>query len=346
MWRRRANGSGWLEARTSASTTTASQARGSLDRNGSTFRRPSSKSRSAGYAGCDAGRCAPAELIAFHTDPQATLRRRSVVLAADDGFRDAVLALARHAELRPFVFIPTSAVGGSASWVDGEPVASWSELQASSSSRGGVIGSHGLTHVSFPELDEAALAAELGESMRELRTQIPGAAPLLAYPHGQQQRDGAGRGRRGRLSRGLLERDRPERRGHRPLRAATRRAQGMGRAGGGDLEGVDRRARPVADRAAAPQTARTPIDRRLGKSDALSKRPLERRFEAFFEAGLRVPVELRVRKSTIAGQHRTIVGANSLPIDFDLHFATERGADQLHNSRSLDRLFSPDVARQ
>ena len=127
---------------------------------------------------------APEALIAFHTDPQATLPRHSVVLAADDGFRDAVVALGRHADLRPFVFIPTSAVGGSASWVDGEPVASWSEL-SELASRGGVIGSHGLTHVPFPELDATALAAELDESMRELRAQIPDAVPLLAYPHGR-----------------------------------------------------------------------------------------------------------------------------------------------------------------
>ena len=125
----------------------------------------------------------PDELIAFHTDPQATLPRRAFVLAADDGFRDAIVALVRHADLRPFVFVPTSAVGGSATWVDGEPVAGWSELRELVS-RGGVIGSHGRTHVSFPELDPASLAAELGESMRELRAQIPEAAPLLAYPHG------------------------------------------------------------------------------------------------------------------------------------------------------------------
>jgi peptidoglycan/xylan/chitin deacetylase (PgdA/CDA1 family) len=126
----------------------------------------------------------PGELIAFHTDPQATLPHRSLVLAADDGFRDAIVALVRHADLRPFVFVPTSAVGGSASWVDGEPVADWSELRELVS-RGGVIGSHGRTHVSFPELDAAALATELGESMLELRAQIPDAAPLLAYPHGR-----------------------------------------------------------------------------------------------------------------------------------------------------------------
>jgi peptidoglycan/xylan/chitin deacetylase (PgdA/CDA1 family) len=126
----------------------------------------------------------PDTLIAFHTDPQATLPRRSVVLGADDGFRDAVVALARHADLRPFVFVPTAAVGGSASWADGEPVAGWEELRELVS-RGGVVGSHGRTHVSFPELDPATLAAELGGSMRELRAQIPDAAPLLAYPHGR-----------------------------------------------------------------------------------------------------------------------------------------------------------------
>jgi len=126
----------------------------------------------------------PNALIGFHTDPQATLPHRSVVLAADDGFRDAVVALRPHTDLRPVVFVPTSAVGGTATWLDAEPVAGWSELRELVS-RGGVIGSHGRKHVSFPELDEATLAEELGESMRELRAQIPEAAPLLAYPHGR-----------------------------------------------------------------------------------------------------------------------------------------------------------------
>jgi hypothetical protein len=59
-----------------------------------------------------------------------------------------------------------------------------------------------------------------------------------------------------------------------------------------------------------------------------------------------MPIELRVREATITRQHRSIVGTNSLQINHDLHVATERAADQLHNPRSLDRLFSPDVARQ
>jgi peptidoglycan/xylan/chitin deacetylase (PgdA/CDA1 family) len=127
---------------------------------------------------------APDALIAFHAAPDATLPRRSAVLAADDAFLDAVVALTRHADLGPFMFVPTAAVGGSASWVDGEPVAGWTELREFVS-RGGVVGSHGLSHVIFPELDAAALATELGDSMRELRTRIPAAVPLLAHPHGK-----------------------------------------------------------------------------------------------------------------------------------------------------------------
>ena len=84
----------------------------------------------------------------------------------------------------------------------------------------------------------------------------------------------------------------------------------------------------------------------LSKSDTISKRPLERCLETFLEAGLRMPIELRVRKATITRQHRSIVGTNSLLIDHDFHVATERAADQLDNARSLDCLFSPDVARQ
>jgi hypothetical protein len=84
----------------------------------------------------------------------------------------------------------------------------------------------------------------------------------------------------------------------------------------------------------------------LSKSDTISKRPFERRFETFLEAGLCMPSELRVREATIAHQHRSIVGTNSLLIDHDLHVATKRAADQLDNVRSLDCLFSPDVAGQ
>jgi peptidoglycan/xylan/chitin deacetylase (PgdA/CDA1 family) len=125
-----------------------------------------------------------ADLIEFHADPQANLPRRTFVLAADDGFRDAVVALARHADLRPYLFVPTSAAGGSAAWIDGEPIASWEEL-TDLASRGAEIGSHTRTHASLPDLDPGTLAEELEESLRQLRLRIPDAPAMLAYPHGR-----------------------------------------------------------------------------------------------------------------------------------------------------------------
>jgi peptidoglycan/xylan/chitin deacetylase (PgdA/CDA1 family) len=126
------------------------------------------------------------ELIAFHGDPEMTLPRRAVVLCADDGFRDALVAFRRNIDLRPVLFVTTSAVGAPApwEWATGEPLVSWAELREFAESGGGVA-SHARTHVLLSELDGETLASELTESWRELRIQVPRAAPLLAYPHGR-----------------------------------------------------------------------------------------------------------------------------------------------------------------
>jgi peptidoglycan/xylan/chitin deacetylase (PgdA/CDA1 family) len=126
------------------------------------------------------------ELIRFHSDPEAPLPRRAIVLCADDAFRDAVVALSGQMELRPIVFVPTDEVGRSARWpwAEGEAIASWQELQEFSAA-GGTVASHARTHVPLPEVDPDSLAAELGESLRVLREHVPAAAPLLAYPHGE-----------------------------------------------------------------------------------------------------------------------------------------------------------------
>ncbi len=126
------------------------------------------------------------ELLAFHTDPEATLPARAVLVCADDAFRDAVLSLGRHADLRPVVFVTTAVVGGAAPWhwADGEPIASWSELE-DLVARGGEVASHARTHAPLPELDARALATELMESWRDLEEHVTRPAPLLAYPHGQ-----------------------------------------------------------------------------------------------------------------------------------------------------------------
>jgi peptidoglycan/xylan/chitin deacetylase (PgdA/CDA1 family) len=126
------------------------------------------------------------ELVAFHHDPETTLPRRAVVLCADDGFRDALVAFRRNIDLRPVLFVTTAAVGGNApwEWADGEALASWAELREFTEA-GGEVSSHARTHVVLPELDRDELAFELTESLRELREQVPRATPLLAYPHGR-----------------------------------------------------------------------------------------------------------------------------------------------------------------
>ena len=53
----------------------------------------------------------PDELLAFHSDPSATIAGRRYVLAADDGIADTVSAFRRHIELRPQMFVCTEYVG-------------------------------------------------------------------------------------------------------------------------------------------------------------------------------------------------------------------------------------------
>jgi peptidoglycan/xylan/chitin deacetylase (PgdA/CDA1 family) len=123
------------------------------------------------------------ELLAFHSDPRATLPRRSFAIGADDAFRDAVEALGRHADLHPQVFVNTSSVGGSASWAFDEPLASWEELTAFDAA-GGIVGSHTRGHEQLPALSQSKLDAELRDALDELRANVPDARSLLAYPYG------------------------------------------------------------------------------------------------------------------------------------------------------------------
>src|SRR5918994_2872698 len=54
----------------------------------------------------------PEELAKFHAYPSATLPRRSFVLTADDGFRDAIAAIHGHLSAKPQLFVNTACVGG------------------------------------------------------------------------------------------------------------------------------------------------------------------------------------------------------------------------------------------
>jgi peptidoglycan/xylan/chitin deacetylase (PgdA/CDA1 family) len=123
------------------------------------------------------------DVVAFHTRPDVLLPRRSYALTVDDGFRDAVDALRRHPEHRAQVFVCTEAVGGSADWAAGEPVASWDELERLAET-GAFVGSHGTSHADLTRADGVEDA--LVESRRELERRLGSAPPLLAYPHGRR----------------------------------------------------------------------------------------------------------------------------------------------------------------
>lgn len=123
------------------------------------------------------------ELLEFHRGERNDLPRRRFVITADDAMADAVEPLRRSARLAPQLFVPTAEVGGTAHWIDGEPVASWEDVRALAAA-GVAIGSHTrhhrrLTQVSIPERE-----IELIGSLTELREKIPEAAAVLAYPNG------------------------------------------------------------------------------------------------------------------------------------------------------------------
>jgi peptidoglycan/xylan/chitin deacetylase (PgdA/CDA1 family) len=123
------------------------------------------------------------ELAEFHANPAVTLPRRRFVLTADDGFRDAVVAIHDHISAKPQLFVNTACVGGVASWADDLPLARWDELRDLAAA-GAAIGSHARTHARLPQSPPELLDDELAGSLRDLQTQVPSAIPVLAYPHG------------------------------------------------------------------------------------------------------------------------------------------------------------------
>jgi peptidoglycan/xylan/chitin deacetylase (PgdA/CDA1 family) len=125
----------------------------------------------------------PDELLAFHSDPSATIAGRRYVLAADDGIADTVSAFRRHLELRPQMFVCTEYVGRTSVWSDDAPLAGWEDLDELGRS-GGHVGSHSRRHTPLTELAPDVLEAELAEALRDLESHLSHFTRFLAYPHG------------------------------------------------------------------------------------------------------------------------------------------------------------------
>jgi peptidoglycan/xylan/chitin deacetylase (PgdA/CDA1 family) len=132
---------------------------------------------------CDFRPLAAEDLLAFHSGARQWLPARSVVITVDDGLADCVGPLRKHAHWQPQLFVPTAELGGSAHWIDGEPVASWEQIGALEAAGVG-IGSHGRHHRRLAALDAATREVELAGSLAELRERLAAPLPILAYPNG------------------------------------------------------------------------------------------------------------------------------------------------------------------
>jgi peptidoglycan/xylan/chitin deacetylase (PgdA/CDA1 family) len=123
------------------------------------------------------------DLLAFHRGERNQLPRRRFAITVDDAMADAVEPLRRTAHLHPQLFVPTAELGGSAHWIDGEPVAGWEEIRALADA-GVAIGSHTRHHRELTTLGVAEREVELLGSLAELREHVPGTAAVIAYPNG------------------------------------------------------------------------------------------------------------------------------------------------------------------
>jgi peptidoglycan/xylan/chitin deacetylase (PgdA/CDA1 family) len=121
-------------------------------------------------------------ILAFHRG-EAEIPRRAVALTADDAIADSVEPLRRAAGWSPQLFVPTAELGAAAHWIDGEPVATWTQVEELAAV-GVSIGSHTRHHQRLSELPEAVREVELAGSLAELREHLPQAPAVIAYPNG------------------------------------------------------------------------------------------------------------------------------------------------------------------
>ena len=122
------------------------------------------------------------DVLAFH-NANATLPRRAFVVTVDDGTADCGPPLSEHAETAPQLFVSTREVGGSAAWLDGEPLLTWDDLEQLGR-RGVSVGAHARTHRPLAGLAADELANEVGGSLVDLQERLPDGLAVFAYPNG------------------------------------------------------------------------------------------------------------------------------------------------------------------
>lgn len=124
----------------------------------------------------------PEQILAFHRG-EGEIPRRAFVLTVDDATADSVEPLREAARWRPQLFVPTAELGASAHWIEGEPVATWTQVEELAAA-GVAIGSHTRHHRRLSELPAPVREVELAGSLADLRERLPQALAFIAYPNG------------------------------------------------------------------------------------------------------------------------------------------------------------------
>ena len=130
-----------------------------------------------------------AELLAAPTHA----RERCVVITFDDGYQDNLAAceLLHARGMRATWFVVSGSMGAPPSWPSqGRPdlrVLDTRELRAMAKA-GMEIGSHTVSHLRMPELDDCALEAEARDSRIQLEDLLGQSVTSFAYPYGAWDR--------------------------------------------------------------------------------------------------------------------------------------------------------------
>lgn len=114
----------------------------------------------------------------------------SLALTFDDGYRNLVehaVPVLEETKWTATIFIPTARIGATNDWdqSQGFPairLLDWADL-ARLAGRGFAIGSHGATHRSVLRLSDGEFAAELEQSLAEVR-KLPLYSRVFCYPYG------------------------------------------------------------------------------------------------------------------------------------------------------------------
>src|ERR1051326_8700379 len=127
-------------------------------------------------------------------ETRTPLPSRPVLVTFDEALLDTfelARPLFQKLQVRAAVFVPTSFVGGSATWdADAPPLMNANQL-AELAASGWELALHSHRHRSYAELSSEEIGADLRENFAAFRAWNLTPVPALAFPYGHRPRDSA-----------------------------------------------------------------------------------------------------------------------------------------------------------